>query len=230
MAYEFSSRVAEGISRFVVRHASSGSREWAEGLAREADFVESDWKALAWSLGSVRVLFSYREAPLRSLEDLSTEAEKYAERSRHRFGSTDAIWIGNLIYTLCWSVHLMVAKRFQDRIGYSLIALGYVTLTIHTLILSRKAYDVPDRDDSAGIVRYYKTGLEGVCRLNSLSFLIDASFMTFVGVGFTIVYKGQLLEFLIGFVWIVNIVLFFQKRQNNLRRLEEIEAILRERH
>lgn len=223
--------VAEGISRFVVRHASSGSREWAEGLAREADFIESDWKALAWSLGSVRVLFSYREAPLRSLEDLSTEAGKYAERMRHRFGgSSDAIWIGNLIQMLIWSIHLAVAKRLQDRIGYFLLVFGFVTMTIHAWILSRKAYDVPDRDDSAGLVQYYKTGLERVSSLQSLTFLVYVSFLLFVGVGFTIVLKTHFSKFLIGFLWIAIIVLFFQKRQNNLRRLEEIEAILREGH
>ena len=146
--------VAGGISRFVVRHASPGSKEWAEGLAREADFVESDWKALAWSLGSMRVLLSYREAPLRSLDDLSTEAGKYAERMRHRFGSTDAIWISNLIQTLCWSINLAVAKRLQDRIGFSLVVFGFVTMTIHALILRQKAYDVPDRDDPAGLIQY----------------------------------------------------------------------------
>jgi hypothetical protein len=222
--------VAEGVSRFVVRHASPGSKEWAEGLAREADFVENDWKALAWSLGSMRVLLSYREVQLRSLDDLSTEAEKYAERMRHRFSSTGGIWICNLLQTFCWSIDLAIAKRLQDRVGYSLLVFGFVMMTIHALILRRRAYDVPDRDDSVGLVQYYKTGLERVSSLQSLSFLVYGSFILVAGVGFTIVLKEHFFEFLIGFLWIAVIVLFFQKRQNNLRRLEEIETILRERN
>jgi hypothetical protein len=221
--------VAGGISRFVVRHASPGSKEWAEGLAREADFVESDWKAFAWSLGSMRVLFSYREAPLRSLDDLSTEAGKYAERMRHRFSSTGGVWIVNLIQTLCWIVNLTMARDLHHRVGYFLIVSGFITLTIHTLILSRETYDIPDRDDPAGMVQYYKTGLKHSCSLNRFSFVATASFIVLAGAGLVIVSRGTYLEFLIGFVWIALLIFVLQKRQSNLRKLEEIEMLLRER-
>jgi len=220
--------LAEGVSRFVVRHASPGSKEWAEGLAREADFVESDWKALAWSLGSTRVLFSYREAPLRSLDDLSTEAGKYAERMRHRFSSTGGIWIGNLLQALCWIVILAMSKHLHERIGYSLVVSGFVMLTIHTLMLRRKGYDVPDRDDSTGMIQYYKTGLERACSPNTLSFIAAVSFVLFVGALFVV--SGQrFFDFLIGVVWITLTVFLLRKRQNNLRRLEEIETLLHDR-
>jgi hypothetical protein len=218
--------VAEGISRFVVHYASPGSREWAEGLAREADFVESDWKALAWSLGSVRVLFSYREAPLRSQGDLSVEAGKYAERMRHRFSSTGGVWIGNLIQALCGIVCLMMSKHLHERIGYSLVVSGFALMTIHALVLRLKAYDVPDRDDPAGMVQYYKTGLERACSPRTLSFIGVVSFIFFAG-AFSLVSEGRFFELLIGLVWIALIALALQKRQNNLRRIGEIEAILR---
>jgi len=221
--------LAEGVSRFVVRHASPGSKEWAEGLAREADFVESDWKALAWSLGSMRVLLSYRKAQLRSMDDLSIEAGKYAERMRHLFSSTGGVWIVNLLQTLCWIVSLTMAKDLHHRVGYSLIVSGFITLTIHTLIQSRKTYDVPDRDDSAGVVQYYKTGLKHSCTLNKFSFVATVSFILLAGAGLVIVSTGPYWEFLIGFVWIALMVFVLLKRQSNLRRLEEIEILLRER-
>jgi len=50
-------RAAVGISEKVVRRASPGNREWAEGLACEIGFIEGDWRALGWAIGSLRVLF-----------------------------------------------------------------------------------------------------------------------------------------------------------------------------
>ncbi|HKO19394.1 MAG TPA: hypothetical protein VJU82_10965 [Acidobacteriaceae bacterium] len=57
-------RAAIAISDFVVRYAPTGSDEWARGLRAELDVVESDWSALRWALGSLRVLLRrqlYRE-------------------------------------------------------------------------------------------------------------------------------------------------------------------------
>ena len=61
-------RVALTISDEVVRWASPGCKEWAEGLEREAAVIESDWAALRWAIGSTRVLLDRRPAPLTSLE------------------------------------------------------------------------------------------------------------------------------------------------------------------
>ena len=49
-------RVAVWISNGVVRRASPGAKEWAEATAHEVEFIEGDWAALGWALGSVRVL------------------------------------------------------------------------------------------------------------------------------------------------------------------------------
>jgi hypothetical protein len=51
------------LSSFVLRHASAGSREWAQGLAREVDVIEGDWKALGWALGGLPVLLDRRDVP-----------------------------------------------------------------------------------------------------------------------------------------------------------------------
>ncbi|AEU38980.1 hypothetical protein [Granulicella mallensis] len=49
------------VSSAVVRYASPGCKEWAEGLAREVDFIEGDWAALSWAIGSTRVLLDRRQ-------------------------------------------------------------------------------------------------------------------------------------------------------------------------
>ncbi len=43
----------------VVRHASPDSQDWASAMLRELDFVEGDWGALVWALGSVTAVFRH---------------------------------------------------------------------------------------------------------------------------------------------------------------------------
>ena len=72
-------RVAMKISGGVVRYASPGCKEWAEGLAREAEFIEGDWAALGWALGSARVLLDRRGAPMTSLADVAARGRRFSE-------------------------------------------------------------------------------------------------------------------------------------------------------
>lgn len=48
--------VASRLLRAVQRLSPASSREWANGMLRELDFIESDWAALFWALGSVIAL------------------------------------------------------------------------------------------------------------------------------------------------------------------------------
>ena len=41
-----------------IRRAGPGAREWGEAMRREMDFIESDWDALLWAMGSVRSVAS----------------------------------------------------------------------------------------------------------------------------------------------------------------------------
>ena len=42
--------------RAVVRRAPPGSKAWASAMLRELDFIESDWAALLWALGSTAAI------------------------------------------------------------------------------------------------------------------------------------------------------------------------------
>ena len=45
--------------------SSDESREWASAMLRELDFVDSDWEALLWALGSTSCDFhAFRAAGL----------------------------------------------------------------------------------------------------------------------------------------------------------------------
>lgn len=77
-------RLAYKLLNGVVRHASAESQDWASAMLREVDFVESDWGALRWALGSVTALF--RHSVLRQLR---AQLEK-------RFGTTQGARLKNI--------------------------------------------------------------------------------------------------------------------------------------
>jgi hypothetical protein len=81
-------RKALEISGWVTWLASPGCKEWAQGLEREVAFIDSDWRALGWALGSMRVLLDRREAPLRSIFEVPAVAKKYFEKRRSQIALT----------------------------------------------------------------------------------------------------------------------------------------------
>ena len=44
--------LASAIFAAVIRRASPAARQWGTAMQREMDFIESDWAALFWALGS----------------------------------------------------------------------------------------------------------------------------------------------------------------------------------
>jgi hypothetical protein len=57
-------RLASAILRTALRYASPQAQEWGQAMLREMDFVEGDWAALRWSVGSAASLFRRFEVPL----------------------------------------------------------------------------------------------------------------------------------------------------------------------
>ncbi len=50
---------ASRMLRAVLRYAPPDSREWVNAMLRELDFIESDWAAFFWALGSTTAIFKY---------------------------------------------------------------------------------------------------------------------------------------------------------------------------
>lgn len=223
-------RVAIGISMFVVSNASPGSKEWAEGLAREVDFIEDDWSALAWAIGSVRVLFGYRLAPIRSMMELTAAAEKFAESKRHDVNDVwfakNTLWIQALFLVL--DSRYLHAAPGRYRVGNGMAVLGLLVLAIHGFLRSRKKLEVPDRDDLFGIIGFYRAQLKRLWDLSSLDFWIYFVAPLSIIIGWLLAENG-VFEILLCFVWMGCAGLFLQMRRNLRRRLEQIEALLGER-
>ena len=51
--------LAERLLRAVIRLAPGESTEWATAMLRELDFIEGDWEALFWALGSATVILRH---------------------------------------------------------------------------------------------------------------------------------------------------------------------------
>lgn len=102
------------VSSAVVRYASPGCKEWAEGLAREIDFIEGDWAALGWAIGSTRVLLDRRQG---------------AAGAKDPFKPPVADWVFWLMYFGQFFSNCLAAIRSTDeaeRLSSALIASGWL--------------------------------------------------------------------------------------------------------
>ncbi|MGA7341972.1 MAG: hypothetical protein WBE72_13285 [Terracidiphilus sp.] len=71
-------RLAAGLLRAVVRLAPGMSRDWALAVLRELDFIEGEWAALNWALGSATAVL--RHAARGWLEWMTRKRRNQEER------------------------------------------------------------------------------------------------------------------------------------------------------
>lgn len=229
-------RFALKISNAVVRFASPGWKEWAEGSAGEVAFVKGDCAALGWALGSARVLLDYREAPIASLSDLTSAAEKYA--ASRCSGNSTPIWIRFLpipIWFLISADKFFHAANWPERAGCGLAMLGWIAVAISFFFEWRGRRPVPPPGDVAAVLRFYKTGLERVRDFprSPRGWLLGFG-MTAVFVGYALgqhdgIWSHSIFDGLLGLTWMGVMFLVLQGLRFNRRRLEQMEALLAEK-
>jgi hypothetical protein len=52
-------KIAVWLLRAVLRYSPDESREWASAMLQELEFIEGDWEALFWALGSTTAIFRH---------------------------------------------------------------------------------------------------------------------------------------------------------------------------
>src|SRR5262249_21833267 len=67
-------KLAIAVLDLVVRHSPSEARSWGGAMMREMDFVENDWSAVRWALGSTTALCRY---------SIAQQLEVLLHRSHH---------------------------------------------------------------------------------------------------------------------------------------------------
>ncbi|HEV2646474.1 MAG TPA: hypothetical protein VGU46_08940 [Acidobacteriaceae bacterium] len=108
----FVRRAASTVSERVVRWASPGCKEWAEGFAREIEFIDSDWRALAWAIGGTRVLLK-RRSDVRPKEKQGTGFVLLP------------VWALDVAMGTLFGLQAVFMKSWQERVGYVVVALGW---------------------------------------------------------------------------------------------------------
>ena len=217
--------LAVRIADFLVRHAAPGSHEWSEALASEIRFIESDWRALAWALSGLRVLFTRPPAPLRTVEELGAAARKYAESRRQQAKRS---WLDrNLIWLAQVPVDALFIHRAHgvERLGWVLFAL----FPVLTVLLSGRCFragELPKQEDLQGTILFYRRGLANISTIASWGFwFVPIIFSLLLSWGLTMKI-GSPMKDLLTVLCVSLVLLFLRQQQQNRRRLAQIDALL----
>jgi hypothetical protein len=229
-------RLALGISSRVVRWASPGCKEWAEGVAREAAVIESDWAALGWAIGSTRVLLDRRKAPLTSLDEVPAETQKFVEMAHQRAGLILGFSILQGLRGLLYLWRFFHVGSTLECAGCAVVVLGSILVGIYAL-MERRRLNVPwyddIYDDPVACAHLYKEQLK---RGDSLwiyfPFFLCWMFgdWLFYRVGSYVPLDMIYLGVIVGAIFLFILPTMHQRKHNNLRRIEEIDALLAERN
>jgi hypothetical protein len=219
-------KLALRISETVARYASPGWKDWAEGLSRETAVIENDWSALSWALGSARVLLDRREAPLRSLGNISSVTWSYVEAKRN---TGTAIWLFLFIFSFQTAVRYFTARGSAEHIGCGLVVFGMLCLGICVLIEQHRL-DALRKTDTRDAVLIYKAELE---RSRDLPWT-PRGWLIFTGL--LVLFIGSLLgqrggvtaDLPFSALLVLNFLAVAWAILRNLRRLEQLEALLAE--
>ena len=223
-------RAADKIAGLVVRCASAGSKEWALAIEGELVHIESDWRALAWALSGVRVLFDTQPGPLGTIAELDAEVQRYADRRRNAMNN------GWLATNLPLFPFLVTALESLFDIGTGRHVFNHTVLLMGLLLVVPWLYrrtrepNVPDRDDQGGLIRFYKDELSAVTR-TSMTFwmLVVGAYVTIVGFELTSPHRwgsGLRLLLLPVLILLPVLALLLARLRTMRRRLAQVDALL----
>src|SRR5260370_111094 len=83
-------QLAVNTLKTVIWLSSPTTQTWGKAMLAEMDSISSDWRALFWSIGSLRVLFVRQTIGPASLSDIPVAAKVLADRMNQR------TWMGSV--------------------------------------------------------------------------------------------------------------------------------------
>jgi len=155
-------RLAIKIVDAAVRHAPQANREWAEGVAHELDYIKSDWSALRWAMGSVRVLLVRRQMMPRlprTLDVVRKMAINNANKSRDGLMVLWCPTFGGLYYA--W--HFFNVKNQVIKVGCALAVLFAICSCALFVVTRRRIKDPAEEEmyeDNVASALFYRAELE----------------------------------------------------------------------
>jgi hypothetical protein len=156
-------KLATKISSLVVRAASPAAKDWANASSSEMEFIESDWAALRWALGSAKVLFRcYDAAPLKTLSGVPMAMQRLAQQTSEKSRLCCICLILEALFFAhqLWHIHNPVRRT---GIYLVIAALAYCAAQI----LARRGRRVPQHSDLAAQIVHYRGELEREWRFHS---------------------------------------------------------------
>jgi hypothetical protein len=111
-------RAAQSIVTLVIRLTSRDSRDWAQAMLGELSYIESDWAALRWALGSMQVLFVSQRGHTMTMSDIPAAAKSLAR------GMTLRTWVGGASVTsmaLVFTWNFIQVPNPVQRVGFALL-------------------------------------------------------------------------------------------------------------
>lgn len=148
-------RLASAILTAAVQCGSPGVREWGNAMLREMDFVEGDWAALFWALGSATALFRHLEAPMSNLSDVFSRTQALMKEIKKR---TLVGYAACFLVIVAFGRFIFIFPSPLERVGSGLTvaATFYLVYQLH----ERRNRKLPFEVQSSACTAFYRTELE----------------------------------------------------------------------
>jgi|HubBroStandDraft_5_1064220.scaffolds.fasta_scaffold27685_4 hypothetical protein len=221
-------RLALKVLDAAARQAAPGTRDWITAMSREMDFIENDWAALWWALGSTRILFKRQHVPLADLSGVPRAAQCLAKSVRRRtliggvVALTEAAFFGYFFFGVSTST-LRIASAF------TVAGVLYIGIQLY----ARRAAQQPL--DNASAIGAYRVELERQRDFHRSSWFWSRQLLFLPGpvlfcVGEAMVQPESARAFLailaaFAFLWLRAVPLNLNQARKYQRRLDELDAL-----
>jgi hypothetical protein len=223
-------KLASKLMNTAARHAAPGTRDWVTAMSREMDFIENDWAALWWALGSTRVLFRHQHVPLADLSAVPRAAQCLLNSIRVR---TRNGCVATLIVFAAYFWFIFTLQGSMQRVGSGLVAASMLYMAYQ--VYARRAGTPPLETAAAGWAGFYLTELErqrdfhrGFWFWSRLAVTLPGFILFCVGGAIARPadargYTGQLAVFILLGIW--SVPLNLGRARKYQRQLDDLEAL-----
>lgn len=150
-------KLAVKISDTVVRRSLPTYKDWAQATARELEFIQSDWAALGWVLGSWKMAARCQTAPLTSMSEVPRAARMFLKTARV---STVITWL-SLLWMCYWfsgiTRHVITANPSR-LLGWSFILAVLVYIACQAIAF--RGWGFPRGGQLPVLASFYRAALE----------------------------------------------------------------------
>jgi hypothetical protein len=158
-------KLADKISAVVVRRSSPATKDWAAATAQELPFIQNDWAALRWSLGSARLLLQQRcacDVHLTALAEVPSAAERLTKETIAR---ARAMCLVAVIEVAVFARSLAHLHNPVRRTGCLLMIASILYLALQAIV--RRGRRMPSDADLPAQTAHFRSELERERRYHS---------------------------------------------------------------